>query len=210
MCKKKSTCMLYMLIFVFSSFWQTISSCLGQIHTHTHTQKRNTRALFFWLNICYFCVSVSRRGNWVFRFANFTSRNTQYTCTHTCRPLSVYALCCAFIFSHFLIKIFNDFARAHGPNEWIYTHLRRGQQWTYCFFNTYICHRKLFKRMHMYGWGGREAFVVLFSKQFIYLLLFISCATRGDVLASRRQNNNKCYSSFTVSDHLLLYCYTNT
>lgn len=207
MCKKKIN--LYAIYADFCIFFFLANDLFlswPKTHTHTYTETRNTRALFFWLNICYFCVSVSRRGNWVFRFANFTSRNTQYTC----RPLSVYALCCAFIFSHFLIKIFNDFARAHGPNEWIYTHLRRGQQWAYCFFNTYICHRKLFKRMHMYGWGGREAFVVLFSKQFIYLLLFISCATRGDVLASRRQNNNKCYSSFTVSDHLLLYCYTNT
>lgn len=171
---------------------------------YTHRETKNTRALFFWLNICYFCVSVSRRGNWVFRFANFTSSNTQYTCTYTYRPLPVYALSCAFIFSHFLIKIFNDFARAHGPNEWIHTPSSQSTVGIHTYA-TKNCLNACTNR-----WGGRDAFVVLFSKQFIYLLLFISCATRDDVLASRRQNNNKCYSSFTVSDHLLLYCYMNT
>lgn len=181
-----------MLIFfsLFSTFlfgkWSF--PVLAKLHTHI---QEHTRAVLLIEYLLFLCL-----GLW---FCQFYAHILTQIYIKAAVIVSVYVLCCAFIFSHFLIKIFNDFARAHGLNKRTQTHVRRGQKCV-CFFSTYIQHAPI---MYTYVCMSRKrrlvVFVVLFSKQFIYLLLFISCATR---------DRRACFSDgkTTTNVILLLLC----
>lgn len=117
---------LYFLLFFLAN--DLFLSWPNYTHIHEHT-----RAVLLIEYLLFLCL-----GLW---FCQFYAHILTQIYIKAAVIVSVYVLCCAFIFSHFLIKIFNDFARAHGLNKRTQTHVRRGQKCVCFFLHTYSMHQ---------------------------------------------------------------------
>lgn len=173
-----------------------ISSCLGQI-THSHTRTHARCSLIEYL--LFLCL-----GLW---FCQFYTHIHTHIYIEAAVIVCVYVLCCAFIFSHFLIKIFNDFARAHGLNKRTQTQKNtRPSRSTVCLlFLTYIHHAPI---IYTYVWVGRgDSSSLLFCfPNNLFICYFSFHALRAtDVLASPTAKQQQMLFFFSQRNQLLLY-----